>query len=974
MAQVRHDGRQSMAAPKPFAILCLAVVAIASPARADDPKQPPPTTAVPAPAAPGAPGADDGQNEVITITEKSPEQKLFEGRAPVTVVTRKDLEASGHATLGDILQALPSQANAGNAQVNEGGDGTTRINLRGLGAARTLVLINGRRMVAGGPGADSAVDINAIPLAMIERVEILKDGASALYGADAVGGVVNIITRPQYDGVDVAVLTSTTQHADGTEYDASFVTGFTSGDKDTYLVVSGGYQHHDPIFASERTFSNVQRSFDFATHKESRTLSLSGLDGRLDTTSLGPGATQPAGCTSTLCKPDGKGGFTNFLPGDLYNEAANDYVYTPSTRYNVFATGGNRINSHASLFIEALYQHRDSSRELSPVPFDANAVISKDSIYNPFGGDIGDFRRRIPEAGDRQFLDKVSTLRLVFGVNGTLPFNGPFKDWNYEVSYNYGQTSETAGTTGELLNGRVADALGPSMIVNGTPICVKTPGDPTTQIIYKINNVPTLPCVPLNILVANGQIAKDQLKNLTFNDAGSGTDNQGTLLATTNGRLATLPHHGEITLSVGVDYRSEDGQSNPPSVASVGDGYTTDNSAKPTEGHFNTYEGYAEASVIPISGDAIAKLLEFDLGARVIDHSQFGADFTYKAGGLFRTVNGLAVRGTYATAFRTPTFLDLFEGQTERMPFVEDPCDTAPPSVGGGTKALGATAQARCAAQGVPAGSKFNTNQQISFIGGNPNLTAETAATATVGLVFEPPQVPGLALSADYWHIKIDNAIETLGVATILAGCYGRGVQAFCDLVKRDPVTHRIAEIDQSPQNVNSTTTSGLDLALMYDSRFDGFGRIHSAIEAQYLFRYDLATADQTLHGVGVYDLGVYPHYKANVSSQWSHPSGASGGFTLRYVGNYKECAGDDCGDPHNLTTESRNVGNYFKLDVYGGYDFRSRIGKTSLQLGINNVFDASPPLVYNAPTANSDAATYDFVGRMAFLRMSQQF
>jgi iron complex outermembrane receptor protein len=956
-----------MGTSKQFAILCLTLAASAPPARADDPppaRQPPPPTAVPEP-------SDDGNTEVISITDKSPEQKLFVGRAPVTVVTRKDLEASGHATLGDILQALPSQANAGNAQVNEGGDGATRINLRGLGAARTLVLINGRRMVAGGPGADSSVDINAIPLAMIERVEVMKDGASTLYGADAVGGVVNLITRPQYDGVDVALLTSTSQHGDGTEYDASFVTGFTSGDKDTYLVVSGGYQHHDPVFASDRTFSNTQRSFDFATKKEARTLSLTGLDGRLDTTSVGAGGIQPPGCTSTLCKPDGHGGFANFGPGDLYNDAAHDYIYTPSTRYNVFATGGNRINAHTSFFAEALYQHRDSSRELSPVPFDANAVISKDSVYNPLGGDILDFRRRLSEAGDRQFLDKVSTFRFVAGVNGTLPFDGPFKDWNYEVSYNYGSTSETSGTTGELLNGRLADALGKSTTLNGTPICIGPDG---AQIIYKINFEPTLPCVPLNILVANGQISKAQLKNLTFNDAGQGTDNQGTLLATTNGRLATLPNHGEITLSVGVDYRSEDGESNPPSVASVGDGYTTDNSAKPTEGHFNTYEGYAEAAIIPFAGGEIARLVEFDLGARVVDHSQFGADFTYKAGGLFRTVDGLAVRGTYATAFRTPTFLDLFEGQTERTPFVEDPCDASPPSVAGGTKTLGATAQTRCGAQGVPAGSKFNTNQQISFIGGNAGLTAETAATATVGLVFEPPQVPGLALSADYWHIKIDNAIETLGVATILASCYGRGVQAFCDLVKRDGATHRITEIDQSPQNVARTTTSGLDLALMYDAKLAGFGRLHSAIEAQYLFRYDLATANQTIHGVGVYDLGVYPHYKANLSSQWSHPSGASGGFTLRYVGTYKECAGDDCGDPTTLATQSRNVGQYFKLDVFGGYDFRSRIGKTSLQFGVNNVLNATPPLVYNAPTANSDATTYDFVGRMAFLRMSQQF
>ncbi|HET9627818.1 MAG TPA: TonB-dependent receptor [Kofleriaceae bacterium] len=951
-----------MGASKQLAIWCV-VLCGGAVARADN--APPPPQAVPT-ASPG----DDGNTEVITITDKTEAQKLFEARAPVTVITRKDLEVSGHATLGDILQALPSQANAGNAQVNEGGDGATRINLRGLGAARTLVLINGRRMVPGGPGADSSVDLNAIPLAMIERVEVYKDGASTLYGADAVGGVVNLITRPQYDGVDVTLLTSTTQHGDGSEIDGSFVTGFTTDDKDTYLVVSGGYQHHEPVFAGDRHFSAVQRSFDFATGKETHTLSLTGPSGRLDTTSLGPGGLQPQGCTSTVCKPDGHGGFTNFGTGDLYNDAANDYVYTPSTRYNVFATGGNRLNDHMTLFVEALYQHRDSSRQLSPVPFDANAVISKDSIYNPLGGDIGDYRLRLTQAGDRQFIDNVSTIRFVGGVTGTLPFDsGPFKQWNYELSYTFGQTKEEIGTTGQLLTNRLADALGPSMIVNGTPICVSRPGDPSSQIIYKIGLVPTIPCVPLNLLAGNGKIPAAQLKNLTFKDAGSGSDEQGTFLATTNGRLATLPHHGEVTMVAGVDYRSEDGLSSPPSVASSGD--STDNQAKKTEGDYHTYEGYAELTVVPIADDPIAHRLEFDLGARVLDHSKFGSELTYKAGGLFRTVQGLAARATYATAFRVPTFLDLLEGQTERMPFVEDPCDTAPPSAGGGTRALSATAQAQCTAQNVPAGSRFNTSQQTSLIGGNAALKPETAATATAGIVYEPPQLPGVAVSADYWHIRIDHAIETLGVATILANCYGRGEQAFCKLVQRDFNSHRITAIDQSPQNVDHTATSGLDVALAYDARLEGFGRVHAALDGQYLVGYDLATGNQTIHGAGVYDLGAFPRLRANLATQWSHPGGAAGGFTLRYVGSFRECASDDCGAAHAL---SRDVGQYAKLDLFGGYDFRSRLGKTSVQIGVNNVFNITPPLVYNAPSANSDATTYDFVGRMAYLRMSQQF
>ena len=475
----------------------------------------------------------------------------------------------------------------------------------------------------------------------------------------------------------------------------------------------------------------------------------------------------------------------------------------------------------------------------------------------------------------------------------------------------------------------------------------------------------------INLLAPAGTIPLDQLKNLTFEDAGHGTDSMHTTLFTMSGRVAELPNRGDISLSLGGDYRDEVGDLAPPDVASAG--YTTGDEVHATHGRFHIFEGFGELAIVPISGHEIAKWLEIDLGARVLDHSRFGSAMTYKAGGLFRTVHGLSLRGTYATAFRAPTVADLFSGQTERMPTAEDPCDAKPPSVGDATKTLDPRIQAECTAQGVPVGSRFATSQQPSVTGGNPDLQAETAATTTIGIVYEPPQWKGLAVTADYWHVNIENAIETLGVQTIFANCYDRGIDAFCSQIHRDQNTHRITAVDQFLQNVSRTKTSGIDLALWYDTRIADHGRIHTGLEAQYLLGYDLSTALQTIHGVGYYDLGVYPRYKANLSSRWTHPSGVSAGFSLRYVGSFTECAGNDCNNPQNLTT-AHDVGRYAKLDLIGGYDFRSTAGRTTLQVGINNVLDATPPLVYNAPAANSDAATYDFVGRMVYLRLSQLF
>src|SRR5262245_21284548 len=283
----------------------------------------------------------------------------------------------------------------------------------------------------------------------------------------------------------------------------------------------------------------------------------------------------PPGCASEVCKPTEDGGWTDFVaPRDLYNEAPTGYVYTPSSRQNLFATAGNRLGEHSAWVVELLYLSRKTHRQLSPVAFVADSPISKDAIYNPLGGDIVDYQRRITELGPRQCLDDLTVTRLVFGLTGSVPESvGVLKDWKYELSYNFGRTEWHLGTTGQLLKPRVADALGPSMRdANGVPICVRTPGDPDTQIVYNIafdHGPRTIPCVPLNVLAPAGSIPRDQLQNLTFEDGGLGTDQLRTLLATAGGRIAKLPQ-GDISLSLGGDYRDDDGVQFPPDVALVG--------------------------------------------------------------------------------------------------------------------------------------------------------------------------------------------------------------------------------------------------------------------------------------------------------------------------------------------------------------------------------------------------------------------
>jgi iron complex outermembrane recepter protein len=346
---------------------------------------------------------------------------------------------------------------------------------------------------------------------------------------------------------------------------------------------------------------------------------------------------------------------------------------------------------------------------------------------------------------------------------------------------------------------------------------------------------------------------------------------------------------------------------------------------------------------------------------------------TWKTGGLFRTVDGVAVRGTYSTAFRAPSIGELFAGNADDFQSAEDPCDTNPPS---GPRVLDPTTAKHCMDQGVPAASQFGTTQQRAIDGGNASLKAETARVATAGVVFEPPPVKGLAFTLDYWRIKIDDAIQVLGATAIFANCYERSLDAYCTQIHRDPITHQIDSVDNPVSNVGSTTTSGLDFAAIHDHKFQTIGRIRGQFEAQYLFMTNIDNSVQVLHGRGFFDLGVFPRIKANFSALWQHPSGIGGGFNVRYVGSYKECNGNNCNTEENLAT-AHTVDPWFKTDLFANYELKSKAGTTRLSVGVNNVLDRQPPVIYTGPAANaanSDPGTYDYMGRFLYARLAQIF
>jgi outer membrane receptor protein involved in Fe transport len=929
----------------------------------------------------------EAKTEVITVTGSLIGRKEVDSPSPISVVDKEKLVSAGITNVGDILQKIPAQGNAINAQNNNGGDGSTRIDLRSLGAKRTLVLLNGRRVVSSGLGADESVDIGTIPLAMIERVEVLKDGASAIYGSDAISGVVNIITRSNFNGTDASAYTSTSQKGDGTNYDLSFVTGRTSTKGN--ITFAAGYQNQQAIMAGNRDFSAQTRVFNYGAGQPKAcsaaaitagtcvpgTTKLSGsaasATGYISTVDDDGNKLFPTpGCDTAICTADtsrpGVVAFRNYVNptatsfGDAYNFQTLNYVLTPSTRVNLFSNGGYELSKNTQAFYEASFNSRKSTQQLAEEPLvtsNYGVSISKDNGFNPFMADINNYNRRLTEFGPRTANQNVDTTRMVVGLKGSIDDEIPVvKNWKWETSYNYGRNTSTNLLHGDLIVSHLANALGPTFPTANGPQC-GTPSAPIDG------------CVPLNVLTP-GNVSQAAIDYLTFTSIQSGLNEEHTAQATASGKLVELPNHGDISVAIGGDYRFERGQNLPDPLTATGD--TTGNANAPTAGSYHAFEGFGEISIVPVSGLEYLKWVELDAAARAYDYNVFGSGVTGKLSGLVRTAGGVALRGTLGNAFRAPTVNELFGGQADGFLALPDPCDTQ-----GGKMPLQPTARQKCDAAQVPLNYTFDLPQIRGRFGGNPALKPETATNATAGIVFEPPQVKGLDFTLDYWHIDINNALQTLQPSVILAGCYTGGLDKFCQQVQRDPATHIISHLVDIFQNVGVLSTSGLDFSAAYQYR-NNLGNFRHSFEGTYLFKYNIDSGTKDAmgkevitHGKGFYDLGVNPDLKFNIFTLWNHPSGIGAGVNFRFVDSFQECFQNACNDPTNLR---RPIPKYYNGDVFFNYQLKTSQGTTLVSVGMNNVANVQPPAIYNGAALNADESAYDFLGRQFYIRLSQLF
>ncbi|MFO1428169.1 MAG: TonB-dependent receptor [Steroidobacteraceae bacterium] len=919
--------------------------------------------------------ADTGDSlEEVVVTGSRIRRLDAETASPVFTIDTAAIQQSGVKTLGDLVQRIPAISGAAtNPQVNNGGGfGESNVELRGLDAKRTLVLLNGRRVsLIGSPSASSgAVDVNQIPVSIIERVEVLKEGAGAIYGSDAIAGVVNFITRKSIETPEVSVDYGQTSESDGKHYSASLSWGTTT-DKSNFLI-NGSYTKQEAASANNRDFSR------FALYLYSGSIQQGGSsripNGRVFLPAGNPVRTA-LGCSS-VTRIAGTSGATTanyrcFTGADLYNYQPFNLIMTPQERGAVFISGDTDINENVELYAEMLYNRTSSGYQIAPLPFDALAddvIISSNSMYNPFGIDFGgfnstrpNFRVRLESLGNR-FSSTVSDSKLLnTGIRGDLGSSG----WAYDFNLGYGRLDQTQQINGYLYQPALALALGPSFSNAGVPTC-GTPAAPIAN------------CTPINIFNVQDPASIAALRLVQTSYSTNHSYITQTAAFNVNGSVMDLPA-GSMQAAIGAEYRKQEMrfdadklvEARPPlftncliaSEACTGD----------ARGDYDVKELYGELFVPVLKEAPGAYALNFSVGVRLSDYSQFGNSTKSQFKLEYRPIEDLLVRGTYSQVFRVPTLADIAAAPAISNPTFSDPC------FGLTNARVAANPNLALACANVVRDGSFatdGTSQITGVITSSANLSPEKGNVTTFGVVYDSSYIRGLSANVDYWKYEIDNLITQLDPNYSITQCVQSGSPQFCGLITRyasGPNQGRIAAFGMPTANLGSLSTKGIDFGIKYALRDTPIGSFQFTIDMTRIQSYEViaspGAAPQDIVGTYNRQFGNYAKWRGQVGVGWTYDK-FDGLLSARYIGKL-QLLNPDGANP--VPNPALNIPAFTYLTLTLGYELPS---KTKVQLGIDNLTDKTPPILYqnNVINANTDVSTYDTLGRRYFVSVTQKF
>ncbi|WP_242103867.1 MULTISPECIES: TonB-dependent receptor [unclassified Lysobacter] len=853
----------------------------------------------------------------ITVTGSHIKRAAISGVGPVTVIDRETIERSGATSVETLLQRIPASAGFAGNQTNaywaENGYGTTQVNLRGLGINRTLVLLNGRRVVNGGTGANSSVDLNIIPIAMVERIEVLKDGASAIYGADAVAGVVNLITKRNFDGVEASVRYGQTFEGDGEEKSADLTWG-TTGEAGS-LMAGISYSETGTVNMADRAACGLGES-----------------EGELvcfgSSSTIGGRAVLPDGTSINFNQdPNGDGDFYEPYSSARHNFNSNPYLnaVNPIKRVSFNAFGNLNVSENVSAFAELMYTHRESDQIATPgtLGIYRPILISADHPTNPTGEDLLLQRRRLLEGGVREFYQETDTSRLVLGLNGRLGMN-----WDWNVAFNVGRNTGIDGSTNVANLDRVEQTL-------DTSVCSNASGA-------------AIPCADY---LGYGDVSQAVLDYIMFTSRDTGGNSQESFTANLSGDLFELPA-GPVGMATGIEVRKEEGWRDPDplTVASI----ANTNQQDPIAGEYLAKEAFVEFAVPLLADTFLAQSLTLNAAGRYSDYDLFGSDTNYKIGLDWQVVPSLKIRANYATAFRIPNIPELFGGVAEGNLTTTDPCS------GWSSQPSTSVIYQNCQASGVPVGYVQLGNTILTTVGGNPDLEPEDARTLTIGAVWTPEFVSGLTLTLDYFKIDIDNAIQRIDGSTKLSVCYDTPGLAheFCssETFTRNPLTGEVDFLSSQPVNAATERVSGVDLGVLYEFGLADW-RNTLAWDVSYLNNYDVRPfdgADEIQYaGKITGGRGSYAQWRS-FASLTTERGPWSGTYSVQYIGR-----ADD------INAAEGDIGDHAPSLTYHNAQAKYAFGEQAeIAVGVDNLWDKQAPFIQSWTDANTDTMTYDLLGR----------
>lgn len=959
---------------------------------------------------------DTQLDEVVVTGSRIPQTNLVT-TSPVTQVTGEDIDIAGVTRVEDLVNQLPQAFAAQNSTVSNGASGTATVSLRNLGSSRTLVLIDGRRMGYGSPN-DDAADLNQIPEQLVERVEVMTGGASAVYGSDAVAGVVNFIMKKDFEGIQIDAQYGFYQHhndydgpgnlrsviagraatnpsqfqlpdddvVDGESKSVNIIMGVQAPDGRGSLMAYAGYRNNNPVLGADRDYSSCSLGGE-AAGSFTCGGSSTAFPGRFISLTNGADVTV-SGATGA-----GNGTFTPFSAATgQYNFGPLNYYQRPDERYTLGAFGQYSVNDKVEVFAQLMFSDYQSVAQIAPSGAFLGPVIEV-SCDNPLlsaqqqtaigcagPGTTVDMLigRRNAEGGGRQDSINYESYRGVIGVRGEFT-----EGWNYDVAAQFSRVRLARTYLNDFSNTRLGRALD-VVDVGGVPTCQSVvDGTDST-------------CVPYDIFSPGGvtQAALDYLQ-IPLIQTGETTQQVITAAITGDTGWSFPTASRTVQVAFGAEYRRDYLGSVTDNAFATGDGAGQGGPTIGFTGDTDVAEVFGEIQ-IPLADDQPwAYSASIDAAYRRSEYENFGAD-TYKLGLDYAPVEDVRFRASYSRAVRAPNVIELFTAQGFNLFDMDfDPCSAPGRAANGAgavpTSCIGTNPWQVTAGEST-GGLLDSPAGQYNFLqGGNPNLDPEEADTYTFGFVVTPSFLPGFNLSVDYYNIKVDNLVGSIGALNILDACYTANNATACSLIVRDGPTGALwlndGNVVDTNVNIGGVQTSGVDFNANYSVPLEDWGA-PSYGSLQFSFVGTWLESLETDTGLGfansVYDCaGFYanqcgvpnPEWRHRARVTWVSPWDLDVSATWRYYGEAEIAVLGADGSLNNSPARLDKVledQNY--LDLAGTWQVLDNV---TLRAGVNNILDSDPPLSPSVGTTgnnNTYPQLYDALGRYFFFGVTANF